>query len=804
MFKNYIKVAFRNFRAHKAHSLINITGMAIGIACCLLIVLYVYDELRYDGYHENADRIYRVVLDTRVAGDELHGPVTPAPMAQTLLEDFPTVEYATRIYKPGGDYLVRSEDQFFNEPRFFYADSSLFEVLSIRFIQGNPLTALVEPNTVVLTESTAKKYFGDSDPLDRIIVANNMDLRVTGVTVDPPSFTHFHFDFIASFITLSDSRRTGWFPLNWYTYIVLQEGSTREQVEAGFPDMVLTYMGAEIEEMMGKTYDEVLADGDYFAFYLQPLKDIHLHSSLMGEMETNGDIAYVYLFSIIAFLILIIACVNFMNLSTARSAGRAKEVGMRKVLGSLRRQLIRQFLLESMILSTMALIVGLILVVAFLPSFNTLAGKELNMQFLQQPAVWITLIVFTLSIGFLAGSYPAFFLSSFRPIVGLKGTLRTGIKSKGLRNSLVVFQFATSIALIVGTIIVFQQLKYVQTTRLGFDKDHVVVINRAYALESQRESYKDTIEQHTGIISAAVAGRALGGDTFGANVYKKPGDTQTYAWRFLTVDADFVETIKMDMVAGRDFDPGFSTDSSAILINETAASLLEWDDVEGKELERPTSGFDPHPVLGIVKDFHYQTLHHEVGPLVLHFQNGMFSRPRYMYVRIRPENVPETIAFLKSSWDQFTDDAPFDYSFLDQDYENLYQAERRTGETFGAFSLLGIFIACLGLFGLATFTAEQRTKEIGVRKVMGASVPSIVLLLSRDFALLVGLAFVLAVPLSYIVMSNWLAGFAYRIDMSWSIYFIAGSAALVIALLTISYQSIKAAVRNPALSLRYE
>ena len=805
MFKNYLKIAFRTFRTHKAHSLINVTGMAIGIACCLLIVLYVYDELRYDQYHENADRLYRVVLDTRVAGENIHGPVTPAPMAKTLLDDFPSITHAARLYKPGADYKVEYEDRLFNESRLFFADSSIFDVFTIPLVLGDPGSALVEPNTVVITESTALKYFGEKNPLDEILVANNMDFRVTGVAEDPPSYTHFHFDFIASFHTLSESQRPDWFPLNYLTYIVLQEGSTAGDVEAVFPEMVRTYMGPEIELLMGKTYEEAVADGDYFKFYLQSAPDVHLYSNLTGEIETNGDIAYIYLFSIIALLILVIACVNFMNLSTARSAGRAKEVGMRKVLGSLRKQLIQQFLMESVLQSVIALAIGIVLLVVLLPFFNNLAGKQLDLQFLLQPAVCLTLLGFAVGIGLAAGSYPALFLSSFRPVVVLKGRLSAGIKSKGLRNGLVVFQFATSIALIVGTIVVFKQLQFVQNTRLGFDKEQVVVINRAEALGSQRESFKDAILQHSGVIQAAASGRRLGSG-FGANIYKKPADTQTYAWRYIAVDADFAETLLLEMVDGRDFDPGYSTDSSAVLVNEAAAGMLGWDDVIDRNLERPSSSSETinHPVLGIVRNFHFESLHHEITPLVIHFQSDNFSRARYMYVRVRPDQMPETIAYLKTNWNTFTPNAPFDYSFLDQDYNNLYQAERRTGTTFGVFSVLGILIACLGLFGLATFTTEQRTKEIGVRKTLGASVSSIVVLLTRDFALLVGIAFILAVPLSYIVMSKWLEGFAYRIDISLSLFLLAGIIAFLIAFLTISYQTIKAAVRNPIRSLRYE
>ena len=799
MLKNYFKISIRNLKKHKGYSLINVAGLAVGLAGCILIMLFVQDELRYDRHHEKADRIYRMVLDTRFAGDELTLPSAPAPLARTMLEVFPEVEAAARL-EQRANMVVQYEDRRFREDRFFYADSSLFDVLTIPFVQGEARAALTQQNAVVLTETMAHKYFGAEDPLGKMLVVNGTDFRVTGVVADPPVHTHFHYDFIASFITRPYSENTKWFPINYFTYVALRPGATQAALDAKISELVRTHMAADIEELVGVSYDEFLKRGDYLTYYLQPVADIHLRSHFEQEIEPNGDITYVYLFSVVAFLLLLIACVNFMNLATARSANRAREVGLRKVLGSYRRQLVQQFLGESVLLTMVALVLALGLVVLCLPLFNDLAGKSLDLYFLRDGRFWLGIVVFGVGVGLMAGSYPAFFLASFHPVTVLKGRAGRGVKRSGMRNGLVVFQFAISIMLIVGTLVVRNQLTYLQTTRLGFDKEHVVVIKRVQTLGDQREAFRQAVLQHANVTHAA-ASEVMPGEPSGTNAYRKLGEDRTYAWRYFSIDADYVETLGLELAAGRDFAPEFTADSAAVLLNETAAKALDWDDPVGQVLE--LSSGERFTVVGVVKDFHHESMHVEITPLIIH-PLGVTGNARVLAARIRPEDIPATLAHLQAQWEAFAPGDPFTYAFLDQDFDSLYRAEQQTGVTFSVFAMLAILVACLGLFGLAAFVAEQRTKEIGVRKVLGASVVGIVMLLSRGFLKLVGLAFVLAAPVAYLAMDRLLQGFAYRIEISWWIFLVAGLAALAITLLTVSYQAVRAALADPVKALRYE
>jgi len=607
---------------------------------------------------------------------------------------------------------------------------------------------------------------------------------------------------MASLETLGIGRRAQWMGNMFFTYLVLEQGHTAGALEAKFPEVVRRYAGPQFEEILGMTIDQLLASGGRYNYALQPLADIHLHSQLDYEIEPNGDIGYVIAFSVIALLILLIACINFMNLATARSVGRAKEIGVRKVLGSNRRQLILQFLTESILLSAMALLVALVLVQGILPGFNSLSGKSLRLDYLDGFLVpgFLGLVVL---VGVLAGSYPAFFLASFQSIDVLKGKLQTGMKSGGLRSGLVVFQFAISIVLMIATSVVFRQVDYMQTKHLGFDKENVVVIERAEALGQQREAFKREALQLPGVLSASASSN-LPGETLGDDLFRlegNPADQVEMVW-MMYADHDIVETLDLEMAAGRAFSRDFPTDSSSIILNRTAAELFGGDDLVGKRLVTPfgSTGQAAYTVVGVVEDFHFQSLHQDIRPLGI--QIG--SNPLYLAVRIRPDDVPGTLRALEAQWQAVAPEEPFTFSFLDANVDALYQADQRTGQLFGTFALLAVLIACLGLFGLAAFTAEQRTKEIGVRKVLGASVGGIVVLLSKDFVKLVGLAFVLAAPLAYLVMNWWLESFAYRADIAWWIFLTAGLTALVIAVLTVSYQAIRAAVADPVKALRYE
>ena len=806
MLKNYVKIALRNLLKSKGYTFINVAGLAVGLACCLLILLFVRDELSYDRHHEKADQIYRITLEALLGEQEINGPIAPAPMAQALVNDYPEVVQATRLFTFSGETFVRYEDKRFVEERFFFGDSTVFEVFTFPLLRGDPETALVEPNTVVLTESTARKYFGAEDPVGQTIrIDEENDYEVTGVMADVPENSHFHFDFLGSLGTLDRSRSPVWVSNNFRTYFILAEGQSAEALEAKFPAMVEKYAGPQVEEILGITIEQFFASGGRFEFHLQALTDIHLHSQLNYEIEPNGDITYVYAFSIIAFLMLLIACINFMNLATARSAGRAKEVGVRKVLGSNRRQLTLQFLMESMLLSVIALGVALVLAVVLLPVFNTLSGKALQINY-GDGAVLAGLVGLAVLVGLLAGSYPAFFLASFRIVNVLKGKGQAGLKSSRLRSGLVVFQFVISIALMIGTAMVYRQVDYVQNKHLGFEKEHVIVLERFDALGPQQEAFKEQIRQHSNVVAVAGA-NTLPGRTFGDTSFFPEGSPpdQLRNIRLLFSDFDLFETLNLELVDGRFFSHDFSTDSTAIILNEAAVKEfgLTVSEAVGKRLVSP--GFSDEeeqyiPIIGVMKDFHFQSLHDAIRPL------GMFigRNLSYLAVRIRPDDIPGTLARLETEWQAFAPEQPFTYSFLDSDVDALYQEDQRQGSLFGTFALLAIVIACLGLFGLAAFTAEQRTKEIGVRKVLGASVPGIIVLLSKEFTKLVVVAFVVAAPVAYLVIDRWLQGFAFRVDISWWIFLTAGLAALVIAWLTVSYQSIRAALTNPVEALRYE
>ena len=807
MLTNYLKIALRNLHKYKGYTFINVAGLAVGLACCLLIVLFVRDELSYDRYHEKADQIYRVTLDALLGEQEINGPIAPAPMAQALVNDYPEVVQATRLFTYAGETLVRYEANRFIEERFFFGDSTVFEVFTFPLLRGDSETALLEPNTVVLTESTARKYFGRDDPMGKTIrVDEQFDYEVTGVMADVPLNSHFHFDLLGSLGTLDGSRNPLWVSNNFRTYFILADDHSPEALEAKFPSMVEKYAGPQVEQILNITIEQFYASGGRFEFHLQALTDVHLHSHLNYEIEPNGDIAYVYAFSIIAFLILLIACINFMNLATARSANRAKEVGVRKVLGSNRRQLTLQFLMESLLLSVIALVVALGLAAVLLPVFNTLWGKTLQIDYFDG-LLLAGVVGLAVLMGLLAGSYPAFFLASFRIVEVLKGQGQPGTKSTGLRSGLVVFQFAISIVLMIGTAMAFRQIDYLQSKRLGFDKEHVIVLERFDALGPQQQAFKEQIQQHPNVVAAAAA-NTLPGRNFGDTSFFPEGapPEEIRNIRLLLTDFDLLETLNLDLADGRAFSRELSTDSTAVILNEAAVKEFGWTETEavGKRLVSPGFGDGDDvqyiPIIGVVKDFHFQSLRDEIRPL------GMFigRNLAFLAVRIRPDDIPGTLAAFEAQWQTFTPEQPFTYSFLDRDVDALYRADQRTGSLVGTFALLAILIACLGLFGLAAFTAEQRTKEIGVRKVLGASVGGIVVLLSKEFTKLVGIAFVVAAPLAYLG-TNWLLqDFAFRVDLAWWIFAAAGLTALIIAWLTVSYQSIKAALVNPVEALRYE
>lgn len=807
MLLNDIKTALRNISKQKGYSFINIFGLAIGMASCLIILMFVFDELSFDSFNKNADRIYRVAGSFRYGGRDFDIAVAPAPMAKVLLDEYPEVEDAVR-FRQRGRYIFRYGDKSFKEQRVTFADPSLFNIFSIPLVKGNPHTALVEPNTLVLSRETAEKYFRDENPLGKTLrLDDRTDYMVTGIFEEIPDNSHFHFDVFISMSSLPESKNKIWMSQNFQTYILLHQGADPEALDAKFPELLMKYMGPQIEAFMGKSMEKLMEEGDLRGeFYLQSLRDIHLHSDLLGEMEPTSDVRYVYIFTAVALFILIIASINYMNLSTARSAGRAKEVGIRKVLGSFRHQLIRQFLTESMILSLISLAGALVLVRLALPFFNGLSGKTMTFSDLGDSSLLFVLILVPIITGFLAGSYPSLFISAFQPVNVLKGQLKSGVKTGWLRSFLVVFQFAASIILIIGTFVVYNQLHYIQNKKLGYNKEQVLILENTYLLGDQAKSFKDEMLSYPQVVSATISGYLPVPSNRDNTAVLPDGErsskraTSMQNW---VVDHDYIKTLGMRIVQGRDFSRDFSTDTEAAILNQAAAEHFGWDQPVGRKIGRMINsrgGFALYGVIGIVEDFHFETLKDTIGPLVMFLGR---SEGRISF-RIQTEDVAGTIGILRNEWTEFLPNQPFEYSFMDERFNAIYRTEQRIGKIFGVFSGLAIFIGCLGLFGLVAFTAERRTKEIGIRKVLGATAPNIVKLLLKEFVILIAAANVIAWPAAFFVMKGWLEDFSYRASLSIWIFLFAGVLALVIALVTVSFQGVKAALANPADSLRYE
>lgn len=806
MLKNYVKVALRNLASHKGYAIISIASLSIGLTCSILIMLWVRDELSYDRFYQNADRIYRVAIqETTSTSDETY-PVTPGQLAEALSNDYPEVLSATRL-SFRASLAVGYEDNYFEETRIHRADPNFFDIFQLPFAQGNPKTALENPSSVVITKSIARKYFGDEEPLGKTLefrdgITYSTPFKITGVIEDFPDNAHFHADFLQSWLRKGDQPRTysNWGAYSFYTYILLDHNNDGEALEAKFPAMVQKYFGPQIEER-GITYEEHLAAGNGYRYFLQQITAIHLESDMGWEIEANGNLLYVYLFTGMALFVLAIACINYVNLSTARSAERFKEIGIRKVLGSERRQLIVQFLSESIFVTLFALLLAALFVELLLPGFNDFLSKRLYVDYFGEPFVLPGLLGFAVVIGLFSGIWPAFFMSKFRPIIALRGAQYIGVSRNISRNGLVIFQFIISIVLIVGTLVIQDQLNYIQSRNLGFDRQNIVVIEKAWALGDQRESYKQELLKHPNIIGVSVSESLPGKSHDERFVFPEDRESgEQYNISLLVADHDFVETLGLEVAEGRAFDKNRLTDSSAVMINETAAELLGLSgDPIGKRIG--ISRNRTNPVIGVIKDYHFKSLHTEITPLVYFIGRGTMA---YAVVRIRSQGVSETMEILRNIWDRFVPNQPFHYSFLDENFAQLYAADQRTKRLFMVFSLLAILIACLGLLGLSAFIAERRTKEIGVRKVLGATVPEIFILIAGSFTKLVTVAFVVASPIAYFVMTKWLQNFAYRIEIQLWMLALTGAMTLMVALLTVSVQAIRAALVNPVESLRYE
>ena len=819
MLKNYLLIAVRSLTKHRFYSFINVAGLATGIAACLVIILFIQNEMSYDRHFENAERIYRVNGEIKFGGNHYKLAVASAPFAEAAVQSFPEIEAATR-FRTRGSYLVKRQetDENIKENDVVWTDSTFFKVFSIPVLQGDASKALTDPNSIAISKKMADKYFPDGNVLGQsMILDNRLNVKVTAVYPDIPVNSHFHFDILIAMAGLNEAQQANFLSNNFNTYFLLKPGTDAKALEQKIPSFFEKHVGPQAASILGGdfTMAKFEAGGNIWRYTLMPLTDIHLHSDLTAELAPNGDITYVYLFAAIALFILGIACINFMNLSTARSANRAKEVGVRKVMGSLRSHLVRQFLLESILLSMASFLFALSLAWVFIPIFNSIAQKNLSLPF-NDPRFYLLLGGASVFIGILAGLYPSFFLSAFKPVNVLKGNVALGMRSGWIRSSLVVFQFVISIFLVIATITVNRQLNYIQNKKIGFQKDQVILVNDAYALGKNLQAFKDQVAQSSFIKSGSISGYIpVSGGWRSDNTYwpaeTNPDENNMVGLQTWDVDYDYVKTMGMRIVDGRDFSSDFLSDSSGVIVNQTALKHFNYEnDPIGKKISTfdqnlPDGSPDPNSlkswtIIGVVEDFHFESLKENISPLalVLAKNNGT------VIFRFEAANSQDVITTVEKSWKALAPGQPFQYSFLDEDFGRMYASEQRLGQTFAIFASLAILIACLGLFALTSFTAEQRTKEIGIRKVLGASVSSIVVLLSKEFGKLIVIAFVLAAPLAWYAIQWWLKSYTYKVEIGIFVYALAGVFAFMVAWLTMSYQSIRAARNNPVKSLRSE
>ncbi len=817
MLKNYIKTAIRSLLKQKVYAAINVIGLAVSITTCLLIALYVTHELSYDRFFSNADRIYKMVLERKYPNHVTHYSVIPHSFAKVVQQDFPEVESTLHLFGPNKNAVITykvsdTEIKSFEEDYFLQADSTFFEFFDIDLVKGDKKTALALANQVIISEKVARKFFGSEDPIGKLLGGDQGENKVSGVFKSLPDNSHLRFDFIGSLAGpqfVQFINQENYTSFDSHTYLLLKPGANMKNLEAKFPKLVDTYAAARIEHDLGKSWEDYKKAGNGYTYTLQPLTSIHLYPTNMESTITpSGNLKYVYILSSIALLIVVIACINFMNLATARSAERAREVGVRKVMGSFRSQLITQFLTEAVLLSLVGTIIAVVGMYLLLPAFNNFVEKQL--QFVFSPGLLLALIGVALVVGILAGFYPAFALSSYNPVVVMKGNFSGSSKGSWLRNGLVVFQFMISIVLIVGTIVVRQQMHFMQNKNLGFNKEQVVMVKRAFTLEKKAETFIEEVRRLSEVQSVAATSSMVGNrdDVFGQQ-FQPEGSSEILTVKSMFIDDEFAQAIGFELKEGRFFDRE-TNDSLNVLLNETAVKTMGLADPVGRKLFQNDQNNDGSltsrvfTVAGIVKNFHFQSLRDEITPLVIYNKErfGKNAGSNYVAVRVKPNQFQTAISKIESKWKESVPNQPFKYEFLDENLNNSYADEHRAGKMFSVFSGLAIIIACVGLFGLSAYTASLRTKEIGIRKVFGSSVSGVVLLLAKEFTKLVLVAFILAVPLSWWLMDTWLKGFAFRIALGISSFFVAGVLALSIALLTVSYQSIKAAMVNPVKSLK--
>mgnify|MGYP001340701450 CR=1 FL=1 len=803
MFTNYIKIALRNILKYKVYSSINIFGLAISLSVYLLVMLWITNELSFDKYNKNADRIYRTCAFGKMFNSEIQSATCPAPTGETLQKELPEVVDYTRIWDWGNrQYVVRFNDKTFVEKNWHPVDASFFRVFTTEFIYGDPKTALTQPNTVVITESTALKYFGNQSPVGKIINVNNGDnYQITGVIKDFPNESHFHFDFLSSAVSISAREKQSWMNLNSYTYIVLKKGVKQSDIENKVQNIARKYIGPQLKATAGCSLEQFEALGNKFEIKLQPLTSIHLKSHLKSELEANGEESYIYIFSAIAIAILLISCINYVNLSTAKSEKRAKEVGIRKTLGSGKSQIIWQFMCESVLTCLASVILSVIIVELILPAFNNITDKHISISLFSNLYYIPALICLGVIVGIIAGAYPAFYLSSFEPIKVLKDGINKKSRKARLRSVLVIAQFAISIVLLISTLTIFNQLNYMQNKDMGFDKTQVFIVNKINDLENVRHIMKNLLSNPN--IIAVTNSNGIPSDVDNFSWFRLNGtpDATFRTMNSMTCDNEYENVYKIKMAKGRFFSAQHPSDSTAVVLNEAAANCLNLNDVDGKYLQLTGSKY--YKIIGIIKDFNYTSLHDAIRPLVISLY-GSNDAGKYISIKIKTTNVDETVSFIKSTIGKYSGAGKFEYGFLDKNFEKLYLDDQRASKLTTVFSILAVIIACMGLLGLIMFITEQKTKEIGIRKVLGASTSEIMSNLSGEFAKWILVANLIAWPTAYYFMNRWLQNFAFRIDLSIWTFVISGVATLVIAALTVSINVIKATTANPVESLKYE
>jgi putative ABC transport system permease protein len=810
MFRNYIRIAIRNLMKHKTFSAINVFGLAIGLAACILIAAFVSNELSYDLYAEDAHQLYRIELQLAQNGGVLDISNVDVAVGAGIKNAFPEVLASSRIFGQK-EMFVKNGDKLFKESHFTFCDSNFLQMFSIPLVEGDIKTALLSPNTIVITQALVHKYFGDMPALGKSLMIGSNSYKITGIIEKVPDNSHFHFDAFISMATIKYAMQGNtWSNLGFYTYLLLDKKADPKKLEAKFPELIQKYVAPEAVHDMGISLAEAQKVTNTWRFFLMPVTNIHLHSNTKYELEPNGDIQYVYIFGSLAIFTILLACINFTNLSTAASAKRAREVGIRKVLGTVKIQLIFQFLIESVLISCCALLIAFLLIYLVLPSFNHLSGKQIDISFFFHFKAITTITVFMILIGLAAGIYPAFFLSSFQTIRVLKGqVLQTPAKGGGLRRGLVVFQFLISTSLIISTMVVYRQLHFMQNKRLGYAKDQVLVIPDTFGLDSNQFAFKQKLLSDSRVVNATISRDVPVGrndeNIDGSEVYaseNKSHETESEIHaNFFHVDYDYLSTLGMKMIAGRYFSKDYGTDSSSVVVNEAAVRDLGWKD-NHTAIDKTiiSSGQHSYHVIGVVQDFNYASVKQRIVPvmMMLYHNNGT------LMVKIRTTDISGLLLEVKKDWNAYNARTPFSYYFLDDKFASVYAAEEKTGQIFSCFAVVAVLIASLGLLGLVAFTTEQRNKEIGIRKVLGASVSQVLILLSKEFLFLVSLAFFISIPFTWWMMHNWLNNFAYRIYISWWIFAAGGIIAVMITMITISFLSIRAAITNPVNSLRSE